>query len=39
MTVPDTLVRSQYEMSGDVQLLLARRAQMAAAIEALVSEK
>ena len=39
VTVPDTLVRSQYEMSGDVQLLLARRAQMAAAIEALVSEK
>ena len=35
--VPDALVRSQYDMSGDVGLLLERRRHIADAIEALIA--
>jgi hypothetical protein len=35
--VPDSIARTQYEMSGDVQRLLSRRVQIADAIEALLS--
>ena len=35
--VPDSLVRTQYDMSGDVQQLLSRRTQMADVIEAIQS--
>ena len=36
--VPDSIARTQYEMSGDVQRLLARRVQIANVIEAIDAE-
>ena len=36
--VPDSIARTQYEMSGDVQRLLARRVQIADVIEAIDAE-
>ena len=38
VTIPDSLVRAQYEMSGDVQQLLSQCGQMADVIEAMHAE-